>query len=125
MNTIEIAREIKRLREKNSFLSNKKADELNNTLIDSIADGEISGTIFDENAIEEGTNINVKTSYVGGGVFLTIDGYTDAYTDVESPVVKLDYFEGEMSVIVWGDKEKEDYTHKVNLIEAKIESETE
>ena len=53
-------------------------------------------------------------------MFFTIQGLTDALSKNESPIIMLEYYQGELRLIVWSDKEEEDPTNIISLEKARI-----
>ena len=69
-------------------------------------DGEVSGTI----------EINQL------GIFLKFDGYGNCNSEEnDGEVIWIEFYEGELRVLVWGDINKEDATHRISL-EGALES---
>ena len=62
------------------------------------------------------TKVEMKVEdSLDGGLFLSFKGYEDGTNDEFAKLIKIDFFDGELSVVVWGDKNNEDYTHKISL----------
>lgn len=77
-------------------------------------------SLIDEEADPSSLPLKCRVSDTGvSGLYLGFDGYQDSADENYGYIVKIDYYEGELSVLVWGDKEDEDYTHKIPLSGAK------
>ena len=68
---------------------------------------------------ENAPALEVKANSVAEGLWLGVEGYQDASTEDFGYIVKLDYWEGRLRVLVWADKENEEPTHIIDLSSAK------
>ena len=77
----------------------------------------IDGTLLDD---VTGKKIKASVVFEYGKIVVYLDGYGDLHsTDGKGSPVVIDYFENRVSVIVWGDINKEDNTHIISLEGAK------
>lgn len=61
--------------------------------------------------------IRASTPGTGGAVFITVDGLENKNGN---PLMTIDLHEGTLALFVWGDREGEEYTHRIDLDTGKI-----
>ena len=116
MNTIELSQKIQQLKV-NSPLNVDLIEELTNKLLQQVSSGVITASIHDEDGVE---TKEIKVDIATSGAYISVEGYGDYYSEIDCPVLKVDYYNEQVNILVWSDINQEDYTDKVSLERAKL-----
>jgi phage protein U len=77
----------------------------------------LNGELYDDTT---GKTLKAHTQFVNGKIMIHVEGYGDSCSDdgLGEPVI-IDFFDNKVQVIVWGDINRQDPTHNIDLKYAK------